>query len=100
MGFQTRLSQDGREVTLEMPERFDFSVHTEFRKAYENNNSARKYIINLGRTRYMDSSGLGMLLQLREYLGGDTSSIRIKNGDENIKEILAIANFDKMMQID
>ncbi len=100
MGFATSTSTDGNEVTLELPERFDFSVHTDFRKAYEDNSSAKKFIINLRNTKYMDSSALGMLLQLQEHLGGDSSSIHIRNGDSNIREILAIANFDKMMQID
>lgn len=99
MTFQARLSQDGIEVTLDMPERFDFGVHTDFRKSYEENRSAKKYIINLKKTRYMDSSALGMLLQLHEHLGGDNSSIRVKNADHNITEILTIANFEKMMQI-
>ena len=100
MGLQVRLSSDGNEVTIDTPERFDFSVHTEFRKAYKDHSAPKKYVINLKNTKYMDSSALGMLLQLREHLGNDVSALRVSNADEFVKKILDIANFQKLMQVD
>jgi anti-anti-sigma regulatory factor len=48
----------------------------------------------------MDSSALGMLLQLREFAGGNNHVIQITNADSNIRDILRIANFDKLMKVD
>ena len=48
----------------------------------------------------MDSSALGMLLQLKEHAGGSQRSLQIKNANPAIKDILGVANFDQLMQID
>jgi anti-anti-sigma factor len=84
-----------------MGERFDFSAHSALRAAYAGDRpSFKTYIVDLRATQYMDSSALGMLLQLKEHAGGDLHSVQIKNANESIKEILAVANFDQLMQID
>jgi hypothetical protein len=41
-----------------------------------------------------------MLLQLKEFAGGSTRSLQIKNANSSIREILSVANFDQLMQID
>ena len=92
-------SPDGRTVTLSMPERFDFSAHTEFRKCYENT-EANSFVLDLENTSYMDSAALGMLLQLRDHVGERRTAITIRNAGNNIREILNIANFDQLMQVD
>ncbi len=47
----------------------------------------------------MDSSALGMLLNMRKHLG-DTAPIRIANSRPQIKKILTISRFDKKFNID
>jgi anti-anti-sigma factor len=91
---------DGSRVTLKMPAQFDFKVHKEFRGAYDDGKApAKTYFVDLRATDYMDSSALGMLLQLREYVGGDRSRVQIVNVKPGIRQILTIANFDKLMTI-
>lgn len=93
-------SSDGSEIRIRISDRFDFNLHKDFRSAYERaGKSYRKYVVDLGNTSYMDSSALGMLLQLREYAGGSRQSIDIVNATPGIREILRIANFDKLMTI-
>lgn len=91
-------SDDGRTMTLTMPEKFDFSVHTDFRKSYENTN-AKSFVVDLRHTSYMDSAALGMLLQLREHAGGINTAVELTNAASNIKEILDIANFSQLMKL-
>ena len=48
----------------------------------------------------MDSSALGMLLQLKEHAGGAKSAVHIRNAKPAIKDILSVANFHQLMTID
>ena len=91
-------SEDGTVMTLTMPEKFDFSVHKDFRSSYQNS-TARNYVVDLQNTSYMDSAALGMLLQLREHAGGENDVITLKNVSGNIREILDIVNFGQLMQV-
>jgi len=92
---------DGTSLTITVTGRFDFSVHQEFRVAYEGlSPSPTSYIIDLGETSYLDSSALGMLLLLRDFAGGDSADIRIINCNQDVKKILAISNFEQLFRIE
>lgn len=102
MALTTHVSSDGGTVTITITGRFDFGIHREFRNAYEKADTKvpqPKYVVDLGGTEYMDSSALGMLLLLREHAGGDRADVTIINCRAVIKEILDIANFDKLFAI-
>ncbi len=102
MSLNTSVSEDGSKVTITIDGRFDFGVHREFRNAYEKAEtkaSNAKYVVDLSGTDYMDSSALGMLLLLREHAGGDNADVTVTNCRPVIREILDIANFDKLFKI-
>ncbi|MFQ5660842.1 MAG: STAS domain-containing protein [Gammaproteobacteria bacterium] len=99
MALQVNISEDGLTMRIEMPERFAFDVHSELRKAYADNTSVENFIVDLSQTTYLDSSALGMLLQLREHAGDRYDSVRIINAKANVKEILNVANFGQMVTI-
>lgn len=87
-------------VTIAVTGKFDFNVHRDFREAYKvKANGESKYVIDLSGTEYMDSSALGMLLLLREHAGGESARISIENARSEIKDILTIANFQKLFTI-
>ena len=100
MALPTQTSEDGQVLTIEMPERFDFDIHADLRKTYQDKDSVNCFIINLGQTNYLDSSALGMLLQLREHAGNRNDSVKIINARDSVMEILNVANFDKMLTIE
>ena len=87
------------DVTISIAGRFDFSLHKDFRDAYRDHPPSAKYIIDMSKTEYMDSSALGMLLLLREHAGGDKSNIVISGCQPDIKKILTISNFQKLFEI-
>ncbi len=92
---------EGSTLTIKVTGRFDFSVHQEFRLAYEGlTPSPTQYVIDLGETSYLDSSALGMLLLLRDFSGGDSADIRISNCNQDVRKILAISNFEQLFRID
>jgi len=95
----SQLSPDGTTLTITPDGRFDFKIHREFRHAYANAAGARHYVINLGRTDYLDSSALGMLLLLREHAGGDRADIRILNCQPDVHQIFQVANFHKLFTL-
>jgi anti-anti-sigma factor len=83
-------------LTLQLGERFDFTVHRDFHDACLGGRPARSYVVDLGEVNRMDSSALGMLLLLREHAGGERSEIRIVNADSELRGTLRVAGFDKL----
>ncbi len=100
MGVSTKLTEEGEELIIAIDGRFDFSSHQEFRRAYEESDiSPSGYIIDMRDTTYLDSSALGMLLLLRDFAGGDHSSIKITHCNSDVKKILTISNFEQLFDI-
>ena len=86
-------------VHIHIIDRFDYSVHKEFREAYKYSDPSAEFIIDMSKTSYMDSSALGMLLLLREYLGKDNSKISITGCTKEISTILEISKFQNLFNI-
>jgi anti-anti-sigma factor len=100
MSVSARASDDGTAMTISVSGRFDFNVHRDLRQAYEGaGRRFNTYVVDLARTSYVDSSALGMLLQLREYAGNSAQGVRIINASPALLQILKVANFDKLMTV-
>lgn len=100
MTISVTATTDGKELTIAIDGRFDFSTHQEFRKAYEEiENAPARYIVDMRSTTYLDSSALGMLLLLRDYAGGDHADVQIAHCNEDVKKILTISNFEQLFDI-
>lgn len=100
MAITSTVSADGSHVAIHISGRFDFSSHQEFRAAYEKlPQTPAHYCVDLHDTSYIDSSALGMLLLLRDFAGGDQSSIEIVNCTSDVKKILTISNFEQLFTI-
>ena len=94
MSITSSVSGDGRVVTISVAGRFDFAVHQQFMLAYKEYPRGEKcFVVDLEKAEYMDSSALGMLLQLRDH-GQQADRVELINGNPGIREILHIANFD------
>jgi len=85
-------------ITLTMPEKFDFSLDTDFRKSHVNSD-AKSFVIDLNNTFCIDSAALGILLQQQEHAGGQNNAVTSLNAATNIRKIPDIANFGQLMQI-
>jgi anti-anti-sigma factor len=101
MTVKTDLSKDDNSLTISIDGKFDFGSLTEFRQAYSSaDQGVSKYIVDMRRTETMDSSALGMLLNMKKYLNKQDREIRITNCGPTLKKILLIARFDKKFSID
>lgn len=99
MSVTTTVSNDGKVVTIHVSGRFDFSMHQDFLRAYKEHPRGEKdFVVDLKNAEYMDSSAMGMLLQLRDY-GAKDRSMQLVNGNDGVREILRIANFDKLFKM-
>jgi len=99
---QTTVSKDGAKCVVKLVGRFDFNTHREFRGAYEPllaDPAVRAVIVDFSGVDYLDSSALGMLLMLRDKLGGLNKEVALVGVSGNVKQVLDIANFGKLFQI-
>ena len=87
-------------LVIKIDGRFDFSIHQEFRSAYEGASAKPKeYEVDMRSTSYLDSSALGMLLLLRDYAGGNIAKISITNTSPDVRKILTISNFEQLFDV-
>lgn len=99
MSVTSERSHDGKQLTIHIKGRFDFSTHQDFRGAYEKEINAKQFVVDLKETKYLDSSALGMLLLLRDHAGGDRAEVRLVNCNTDVVKILTISNFAKLFKI-
>lgn len=93
-------SEENNTVTIEVKGRFDFSAHQDFIQSYRDLPKGEKqFVVDLSAAEYMDSSAMGMLLQLREH-ANKTGRVKLQNANDSIREILKIANFDKLFDVE
>ena len=101
MSIWSEAADDGKNLTIRIQGRFDFSAHQEFRDSYEKSDGQHNaYEVDMRETTYLDSSALGMLLLLRDYAGGDNAQIRITNCNSDVRKILTISNFEQLFVIE
>ena len=91
---------NGDNLTIRISGRFDFGLHKDFRNASDQIvANIRQVTVDMGRTEYVDSSALGMLLILREKMGGDRGAVKITNASSEVKKVLEIANFNQLFTL-
>ena len=100
MDINVHRGNGGARVTL--GGRFDFNSHREFRSACDTalgDPEVRNIEIDFGRVDYLDSSALGMLLQLRERAAESSRPVKLANCSGIVGDVLKVANFGKLFAI-
>lgn len=99
---QTSVHKESGQAIIKLVGRFDFNTHRDFRGAYEplvTEADIRAVAVDFSGVDYLDSSALGMLLMLRDKMGGANKSVALTGVRGNVKQVLDIANFGKLFQI-
>ncbi len=81
------------------PLRFSYSSHGSFYRLFKDKPSNMKYIISMENTQFIDSAALGLLLVLYDHVGKDRHKVALTGCPPNIKRLLNIANFSRLMTI-
>lgn len=101
MSLVTSTSTDGKTFIMQIKGKFDFNLVQDFRLAYANvTTDTETVVVDLRETEYMDSSALGMLLNMQKLLADKVENFKISNCRPQIKKILQISRFDKKFEID
>ena len=86
---------------VSISDRFDFSLHQEFRASYRDvNDGGTQFELDLRNASYMDSSALGMILLLKDHAEALGGALIIRKPNEAIRKILDIAKFDRFVTIE
>ncbi|MCK4866120.1 MAG: STAS domain-containing protein [Gammaproteobacteria bacterium] len=102
MNVETMFSENDRIYTISVDGEFSFTLLHEFRNAYSSKEaeSANKIIIDMRKTSTIDSSALGMLLNMQVYLNKADGEIKIINCNKIISNIFTITNFGKKFSVE
>lgn len=101
MSVSCNISQENKQVNIIVSDRFDFSLHQQFRDAYSQfTDQDLNYVLDLSKTDYMDSSALGMILLLKDHVDMYASTLVISKPNETVNKILEIAQFHRLMTIE
>ncbi len=89
--------------TIKMPKRFDYSASGEFNAAISaalaESSAAQKLQLDCMHMDYIDSAGIGLLVMAHKKVMNQSSSIEIIHTKPSIKEILLLANLQKLISI-
>ena len=99
---EIRSTLDNAHARIALGGRFDFSSHREFREVTEQlltKGSVSSMEIDLGAVSYLDSSALGMLLMLRDKARAASCEIRLANCSAPVRQVLEVANVQKLFTI-
>lgn len=99
---QANVRQEAGMATISLVGRFDFNTHRDFRAAYEplvGDDAVRAVTVDFSGVDYLDSSALGMLLMLRDKMGGCGKDVVLAGVQGNVRQVLEIANFSKLFRI-
>lgn len=86
-------------ATLVISGDFKFDLYQEFRDAFESLNPGSAIVIDLRHASSMDSTAMGMLLNMKQKLDKGDGEIRITNVPENLLKLFLISRFDKKFDI-
>ncbi|MEQ8765835.1 MAG: STAS domain-containing protein [Planctomycetota bacterium] len=87
-------------LTILVTGMFTFPIHREFRDAYRTApNTVKNFVVDLAAADNLDSSALGMLLQLNEFAADQGGHVEVTNCNERVLAVLKIAHFETMFDI-
>ena len=103
MAIASKFSTEDMTLVVSIDGDFNFTLLNEFRQAYSHvvkKTGAVKYIVDMKNTSTIDSSALGMLLNMQRDLNKQDGEIRITNCNKDVKKIFQITRFNKKFTIE
>ncbi|RLD70366.1 MAG: anti-sigma factor antagonist [Bacteroidetes bacterium] len=98
MPVSSNITENNSLLTITIDGKFDRSLMDDFRASYYNMDFDN-IVIDMRNTDLVDSSALGMLLNLRKYADNTVNEIKIINCTTHVKRVFEIARFEKRFTI-
>ncbi|MFA0412904.1 STAS domain-containing protein [Vibrio renipiscarius] len=99
MSVKTLINTEAKQITIFVTGSFGFHIIQEFRRSYSERHDYQ-FTIDLRKVEYMDSTGLGILINMHNYLDQRDRNICITNTLPQVRKILAISRFDRKFKIE
>lgn len=99
MTIETTIDSDNRHVTIAVEGTFCFNLMQDFRCSYAKRFD-HQFTVDMRKVDYIDSTALGMLLNMKNYLEQPDGMIRIVNTLPQVRKVLMISRFDKKFTIE
>ncbi|MEO5371922.1 MAG: STAS domain-containing protein [Magnetococcus sp. DMHC-1] len=93
------IETQGNIVVMQIVGVFNYLLHNDFMRSIREAQKNATYVVNLMHTEHIDSAGLGMLLMMREMVGGDAARISLVNPNQKVRGILFMSQFQELFQI-
>ncbi|MEH6345347.1 MAG: STAS domain-containing protein [Bermanella sp.] len=87
---------DQARLTVFIVGRFDYDIVDDFRDSYTSLfDSDVNISLDLSQTDHIDSSALGMILNMKSHLKKEDQAIEIKNCKPNLMKLFSMAHFER-----
>lgn len=102
MTVHTKFSIGDSKLTIFIEGDFNFSLLSDFKNAYNNNEAvtAKTITIDLSGTSTIDSSALGMLLAMQRDMNKEDQEISIINCNDLVRKIFTMTHLDRKFKLD
>jgi len=89
--------------TIQMPKRFDYSASSEFNSTLNalltSDGAGANILLDCKQLDYIDSAGIGLLVMAQKKAQASHATVTITNLKPSAKEILLLANLQKLIEI-
>lgn len=99
MSLAIDVSNNGRCITFYVEGEFDSSIKFEVQDVTERHGPGALYLFDFSRVTSVRSSGVGMLIVMRQDLGGAHANIKLINCGARIRETLACGGLQSLFII-
>ncbi len=101
MNFKVEDAADGRVTVIYIPERLTSETSDELKQILKELVEAGKYniVMDLTKTKYMDSSGLGAIVSKIASARSKRGDIRLANPRKYVLDLLALTHIDQIIKV-
>ena len=100
MAITTNKVEDKNVITIQAPDRLDVLCAEEFRNVLNKiiDNKEFRIVVNLEKTKYIDSTGLGALVARISLTRSNKGDIRLAAPQQNIIDLLELTHLIKILK--
>ena len=100
MEYATKKHKDGSVVEISIPERLTSDTSDDLKQLLKElvDDQNYKIVLNLGKTRYVDSSGLGAIVSKISVLRSNRGDIRLAGVHKYINELLELTHLNQIIK--